>query len=74
MRTGFGIVKIAVVGCVVLLGLYARHGDIAAMIVEERSDAMALPMTPLPRNALGPLREFAWHNVMVPVYDWLENR
>ena len=41
--------------------------ELARMIVDNDVNAMALPVTPLPRNHLGPIAEFAWHNVMLPI-------
>ena len=51
----------------------AMGREIAQMIVEDSPDAMALPVTQLPRNTLGPVREFVWHNMNLPFHralDW----
>jgi glycine/D-amino acid oxidase-like deaminating enzyme len=50
----------------------AMGRDIAQMIVEDSPDAMALPITSLPRNPLGPAREFFWHNMYLPFHRALD--
>jgi glycine/D-amino acid oxidase-like deaminating enzyme len=47
----------------------AMGRDLAQMIVEDDVEAMAIPVAPLPRDALGPLAEFLWHDVVLPV-NW----
>ena len=41
--------------------------EIANMIAADDPNAMAFPLTPLPRNALGELKGALWHNVVVPI-------
>ena len=50
----------------------AMGRDIAQMIVEDSPNAMAPPITQLPRNPLGPVREFVWHNIYLPFHRTLD--
>lgn len=59
--SGRGIPTATAMGC-----------DIAQMIAEDSPKAMALPITPLPRNPLGPVREFVWHNLYLPFHRALD--
>ena len=46
----------------------AMGRDLAQMIVE----AMAVPVAPLPRDPLGRVAEFLWHDVVLPVHWHLQ--
>lgn len=50
----------------------ATGRELAAMIAADDPQAMALPLTPLPRNLLGALKGAMWHNVMLPINEMLQ--